>query len=66
METTNDPRFNFYARPSLYELVMQQGKRPIVDISELQGNFWPDDEPIEEFLSALREWRGHRQAEPAA
>jgi hypothetical protein len=28
------------------------------DLSVLQGG-WPDDEPIEDFLAALREWRGH-------
>jgi hypothetical protein len=30
------------------------------------GDFWPEDEPIEEFLAALREWRGHNRADRAA
>ena len=32
----------------------------------LHGNFWPEDEPNEDFLAALHEWRGHKKADPAA
>jgi hypothetical protein len=66
MDKLNDPRFNFDADPSLEEIVAQQGKGPIPDLSVLHGNFWPEDETIEEFLEALHEWRGHRRANPAA
>jgi hypothetical protein len=66
-EKSNDPRFNFDANPTLDELIAQQGKGPIKDISELHGTFWPEDEPIEDFLAALHEWRGHVNAvDPAA
>ena len=54
----NDPRFNFDAKPTLDELLEQQGKGPVSDLSIFQGG-WPDDEPVEDFLLALREWRGH-------
>jgi len=54
-----DPRFTFFATPTLDELIAQQGKGPIMDIQALHGDFWPEDEPIEDFLTALREWRGH-------
>jgi hypothetical protein len=30
------------------------------------GDFWPEDEPVEEFLAALGEWRGHNRADRAA
>ena len=50
----NDPRENFHAAPTLEELIAQQGKGPIDDPSVLHGDFWPEDEPIEEFLNALR------------
>ena len=66
MNQTNDRRVSFEADPSLDELVAQQGKGPISDLSLLRGNFWPEEESIDDFLSALHEWRGHKQADPAA
>jgi hypothetical protein len=66
MDRANDPRFHFDADPSLDEIIAQQGKGPITDPATLHGNFWPEEESIEEFLEALHEWRGHRRAEPAA
>jgi hypothetical protein len=62
---SNDPRYNFEANPTIDEIIAQQGKGPI-DISALHKDAWPDDEPIEDFLAALREWRGHGKAGPAA
>ena len=44
----------------------QQGKGPITDLSVLHGDFWPEEESIEDFLAALHEWRGHKRADPAA
>lgn len=66
MEQPNDPRFDFDANPTLDELIAQQGKSPVTDASELHGDFWPDDEPIEDFLAALHDWRGHKREDPAA
>lgn len=66
MDKANDPRFNFDANPTVDELIAQQGKSPIIDPRSLMGDFWPEDEPIERFLSALREWRGHRKSDRAA
>ena len=48
------------------ELIAQQGKGPDGDPRILLGDFWPEDEPIEEFLVALREWRGHTKRDRAA
>jgi hypothetical protein len=62
---SNDPRFNFEATPTIEEIIAQQGKGPI-DISVLRKNARPDDEPIEDFLTALREWRGRGKTDPAA
>jgi len=61
----NDPRHNFEANPTIEELIAQQGKGPI-DISVLHKNAKPDAEPIEAFLAALHEWRGHSKNDPAA
>lgn len=65
-DTANDPRFSFDADPALEELISQQGKGLVEKLSALQGDFWPEDESIEDFLAALHEWRGHRLADPAA
>ena len=31
----------------------------IDDVSVLHGDFWPEEERIEDFMAALQEWRGH-------
>lgn len=59
MDRANDPRYSFDADPSLDETIAQQGRGPITDLSILHGDFWPGQEPIEDFLAALHEWRGH-------
>jgi hypothetical protein len=56
----NDPRFSFEANPTLEELIAQQGKGPVADIRMLSGG-WPEEEAVEDFIAALREWRGHRK-----
>ena len=66
MDRSNDPRYNFHASPTVDELIAQQGKGPIHDPRVLLGDFWPEDEPVEEFLAALREWRGHNKSDRAA
>ena len=44
----------------------EQGTGPINDPSVLHGDFWPEEEPIEDFLAALHQWRGHQRTDPAA
>ena len=58
-----------YARvghPSIEELVAEQGTKFPTDPVELLGDFWPEEEPIEDFLQALNEWRGHDRSDRAA
>ena len=43
----------------------EQGTGPITDVRLLPGDFWPENESIEEFLEALREWRGHKGTDRA-
>jgi hypothetical protein len=38
----------------------------LADVSVLHGDFWPEEETVEELLAALHEWRGHKRADPAA
>ena len=52
--------------PMIDELVAEQGVIFPRDPRELLGDFWPEDESIDDFLRALREWRGHRNTDPAA
>lgn len=59
MDKFSDPRYNFDANPTVDELIARQGKGPISDPKILQGDFWPEDQSIEDFLTALHEWRGH-------
>jgi hypothetical protein len=52
--------------PSVERLMAEQGTAPITDVSMLHGDFWPEEESIEDFLETLQEWRGHRRTHPAA
>ena len=52
--------------PSVEELMKEQGVGPVQDPRDLLGDFWPEDEPLELFLDALREWRGHSSSDQAA
>src|ERR1700728_1902417 len=51
--------------PSMGELIPEQGTVFPADPRDLLGDFWPEEESIDEFLAALHEWRGHPHAGPA-
>lgn len=51
---------------SVEQLMAGQGTGPITDLSMLHGDFWPEEESIEDFLDTLHEWRGHKRTDPAA
>ena len=52
--------------PSVEQLMAEQGTGSITDVRLLHGDFWPEEESIEDFLAALHEWRGHKKSDPAA
>jgi hypothetical protein len=52
--------------PTVDELIADQGVAFPRDPNELLGDFWPQDESINDFLAALHEWRGHTKTDPAA
>ena len=54
------------SHPTVEELMKEQGVNPVQDPRELLGDFWPEDEPLELFLDALREWRDHSKTDQAA
>ena len=66
MDKSNDPRRNFFAHVNLEELIAEQGVEPVKDPTKLLGDFWPEDEPVEDFIRALHEWRGHDRSDQAA
>ena len=52
--------------PSIDELIVEQRALFPRDPSDLLGDFWPDEEAVDDFLRAMREWRGHAKTDPAA
>lgn len=65
-ERSGSVRYSAAGHPSVEQLVAEQGTGPITDVSVLHGDFWPEEESIEEFLEALHEWRGHARTNPTA
>jgi len=51
--------------PGIEELIAEQGVVFPRDPRDLLGDFWPE-EAIDDFLSAMREWRAHSKTDPAA
>jgi hypothetical protein len=69
MKDTIDELVQKYSRqghPSAGELIAAQGLTFPRDPKDLLGNFWPEKESIDDFLAAMREWRGHAKTDPAA
>ena len=52
--------------PTIDELMAEQGVVFPRDPGDLLGDFWPEEESIDDFLNAMREWRGHTKTDPAA
>lgn len=61
-----DAGYSATGHPSFEQLMAEQGTGPITDVSVLHGDFWPEEESLEEFLATLHEWRGHKRTDPAA
>lgn len=58
-EPQPDPRFGgFWDNLSVDELACRQGVSPVTDLDALAGD-WPEADSFEDFLSFLREIRGH-------
>ncbi|MFN0104293.1 MAG: hypothetical protein ACKV2U_19680 [Bryobacteraceae bacterium] len=52
--------------PSTEELTREQDVTPVSDARELLGDFWPEDESVDDFIAAVRAWRGHTTNDQAA
>jgi hypothetical protein len=45
------------AHARAWELAKRQGAKPIRSIEDLQGDFWPEEESVDEFLDWVRALR---------
>lgn len=59
-------KYTLEGHPTVDELIADQGVVFPRDPNELLGDFWPQEESINDFLAALHEWRGHTKTDPAA
>jgi hypothetical protein len=59
-------KYSRAGHPSAEELIATQGLTFPRDPRDLLGNFWPEEESLDDFLAAVREWRGHAKTDPAA
>jgi len=50
------PMLDFWRPIDVHELAERQGIQPVDDFDALLGG-WPEDEPVDDFLVAMREWR---------
>jgi len=46
------------------QLAAEQGTSTIEDVTLLRGDFWPEEDSLEEFLAVLKRWRGGEWSEP--
>ncbi len=44
-------------RPDVMELAREQGVLPISNFDDLLGDFWPEDESVDEFIEEIRALR---------
>jgi hypothetical protein len=47
----------FWKSKRVEDLAKEQGVKAVEDPNDLKGDFWPDDESVEEFLAWLRALR---------
>jgi hypothetical protein len=53
------PDHSFWSDPlGIRDLIALQGVKPARRIEDLKADFWPDDEGVDEFIAAVRRWRG--------
>ncbi len=52
----------FWQGDDVHTLARHQGVQPITDFEALLGG-WPEDEPVDNFIVAVREWRQQNPAE---
>jgi transcriptional regulator with XRE-family HTH domain len=56
-DRTGQDTSDFYKQHTVEMLAKEQGVKPITDFNSLLGDFWPEDESIEDFIKTIRQWR---------
>ena len=56
----------FWRTKTTEELAAEQGVKPVENIDDLRGGFWPEDESIDEFLEEVYRLRREEEKEEAA
>ena len=51
------PTYSFWTGTTIDELANIQGVTPIGSIDDLWGDFWPEDESVDDFIDTIRLWR---------
>lgn len=51
-----DPKRLMVQRIDVDQLILEQGV-PEDSLANLNGDFWPEDEDIDEFIATIRQWR---------
>ncbi len=49
------------ARETLLELAQKQGIKPVADLEQLRGSFWPENENIDDLIKAVYAWRSEAE-----
>jgi hypothetical protein len=57
LEKLDEPSAPWKEVPDLLGIAREQGVGPVTDLRRLRGDFWPEDENIDDFIAAVREWR---------
>ena len=45
------------AREKIWKIAEEKGIKPIKNLDDLKGDFWPEDEDIDDFIATVRRWR---------
>ncbi len=53
---------DFWRGHDMHTLAEHQGAQPVADFDALLGG-WPEDESVDDFIAAIREWRQQNPAE---
>ena len=55
-KTTAEPEL-FWTGYDVATLAEEQGVQPVQSLDDLWGDFWPEDESVDEFIETVRRWR---------
>lgn len=53
----DQPGRPFFETETLEQLAERQGVAPVADFDSLRGDFWPEDESVDDLIAAIRVWR---------